>query len=287
MLNRAIDPVLMDMLVCLAEEGSFTGAAERMHLSQQAISAQVKRLEGLVGQQIVTRSHQDICLTTSGETLLIYARQVLGIAERIRRQFSAVKLEGSVRFGFTPGFGLPMLFPLLTEIRRVHPRLELLCETGRTINLISKLDAGTLDVIIGAQQEGNKRGETLLREKLLWVGNAEQILRENTPVPLVMLPRPTFLRDHIFQLLDNADMRWTVFFESDDVMAARAAVQSGWGISLFNRVLLSGDEALATDLAQKLLPDAGHVEFFLRHNSRGNETIKSFADVLRSVIRDL
>lgn len=284
MLNRAIDPALMEMMVCLAEEGSFTAAAERMHITQQAVSAQVKRLETLTGQQLVNRSHHHIQLTQAGEALLVYARQAVEISERMRRHFSAIPLEGSVRLGFTPGFGMPMLFPLLTEIRRLHPRLELYCEAERTVRLTSKLETGHLDIIIGAQREGETHGETLLREKLIWVGDAEQLVQHCSPVPLVMLPGPTFLRDHMFKLLDAAGLGWTIFFESDDVMAMRAAVQSGWGMSIFNRVQLSGDEGLAYDNARHVLPDAGHIEFFMRHNSGNRNVIESFARVLRTMI---
>ncbi|WCM19754.1 LysR family transcriptional regulator [Paraburkholderia bryophila] len=287
MLNRAIDPVLMEMMVCLAEEGSFTAVAERMHLTQQAVSAQVKRLEALTGQQIVIRSPHDVHLTQAGEKLLIYARQVMALAERLRLQFSSAPLEGTVRFGFTPGLGAPMLFPVLSEIRRLHPRLELRCETGRTKNLLYKLEAGKLDLIIGAQAIGETGGETLCRERLTWVGDAERLVQPNAPIPLVMLPNPTFLRDHVFKLLDDAGRAWSVFFESDDVVVLRAAVQSGWGVSIFNRVWVEGNEGLVSDHASELLPDAGYVEFFLRYRNQSRNVVKSFAGVLRDVLGDL
>lgn len=286
MLNRTIDSTLMEMMVCLAEESSFTAVAERMHLTQQAVSAQVKRLEALTGHQIVVRSPHEVHLTQAGEKLLIYARQVIAVGERIRQQFSVVPLEGTVRFGFTPGFGAPMLFPVLSEIRRVHPRLELQCETGRTTNLLSRMEAGKLDVIIGAQADGGNCGETLCREKLIWLGDAERLVQSGSPVPLVMLPKPTFLREHIFKILDRAGYTWSVFFESDDVMALRSAVQAGWGMSLFNKVLVAGGDSLVFGGASGLLPDAGYVEFFLRYREQSDDVVKSFAKALRSVLGD-
>ncbi len=277
----------MNMLVCLADEGSFTAAAERLHVTQQAVSAQVKRLEELTGRRLLLRSTQNVRLTREGEALLLYARQVVSITERIRQQFSAIPLEGAVRFGFTPGFGLPLLFPLLAEIRRVHPKLELYCEATRTGTLVSRLESGSLDVIIGGQRDGDQRGEVLLRDKLVWIGNDVRLETPGSPVPLVLLPRPSFLRDHIFALLDSSGLKWTVFFESDDPAALRAAVQSGWGVSLVNQLFILDDDVAARPTAGGSLPDGGHIEFFLRLDSRGNPAVAPFAAVLRTVLGDL
>ena len=96
MINRFIDPALMHMFVYLSEEGTFTGAAERMNLTQQAISAQMKRLEELTGRTLVKRSHHKVELTHDGDALLIAARQVVDLADRLRRQFSSMPLELSL-----------------------------------------------------------------------------------------------------------------------------------------------------------------------------------------------
>jgi DNA-binding transcriptional LysR family regulator len=277
----------MQMLVCLEQERSLTAAAKRLHLTQQAVSAQVKRLELLTGRTLLARSAQEVRFTAAGEALLIYARQVVTIAERLRLQFSATPLEGAVRFGFTPGFGLPMLFPVLTQLRRVHPKLELYCETDRTDALIDKLEAGSLDVIIGAQRVGDRRGELLLRERMIWVGDGEQLVRPPAPIPLALLPHPTFLREHVFEILDAAGYTWTVFFESGEFNAMRAAMLSGWGMSIFNESLIAGDPELVGSSGCALLPDAGHVEFILRYEERRNSVSNSFAGVLRSVLGDL
>ncbi|MFX5793379.1 hypothetical protein ABTD98_20130, partial [Acinetobacter baumannii] len=89
------------------------------------------RLEEMVGRPLVCRQNQRIELTPDGEVILLAARKMVDIANRIRYQFSNTTLDGLVRFGFTQGFSLPMLFALLSELRRVQPRLEVRWETGR------------------------------------------------------------------------------------------------------------------------------------------------------------
>lgn len=285
MLHRALDTDLMRTFAYVAQERSFTAAAERLHLTQQAVSAQVKRLEGLIGHQLVLRSAQDARLTREGETLLVYARQVVDLTERVRLQFSEVPLEGSVRFGFTPGFGLSKLFPLLTTIREMHPRLELHCEADRSSSLVQKLEAGTLDVVVGAQRDGDRRGEILVRDRLMWVGASERLVRVGAPVPLALLPPPTFLRDEIFELLNRAGLRWTILFESGEASTLRAAILSGWGMSVFNAMTIADDPMLA-GTAAAILPDPGFVELFLRYDDRRSPVIASFAAILRTILGD-
>lgn len=275
----------MHMLVYLHEEGSISGAAKCMHLTQQAVSAQLKRLEELVGRPLVCRQNQRIELTPDGEVILLAARKMVDIANRIRYQFSNTTLDGFVRFGFTQGFSLPMLFALLSELRRVQPRLEVRCETGRTSQLLAKLEAGGLDVVLGAQADGNAQGEVMRRERLVWVGDLHHLVRPGMTIPLVVLPAPTFIREHIFDTLSSAGHKWTVHFESDDPASLRTAIRSGWGISLFNEETVLGDFTLPHAMETSLLPFPGHVEFFMRYNPLRNDAlIRSFATVLRKVL---
>ena len=285
LINRIIDPVLMHMFVYLHEEGSFSATAERMHLTQQAVSAQLKRLEEMTGRTLVQRCHQRIALTRDGEALLISARQVVEISQRIRHQFSSVPLDGLIRFGVTPGIGPSLLFPLLSELRRAHPRLEVRCQTTHSSQLLAKLDAGSLDVIVGAQRDGDANGEVLRRERLVWVGDVENLVRTGSAVPLVMLPSPTFLREHIFSSLGNAGFKWTVHSECDDSVSLRVAIQAGWGITLFNEEMILAEPSFPHDRGSGLLPDPGHVEFFMRFNAAGrNPSIDPFVGILRSTL---
>lgn len=285
MFNRALDPVLMEMLVCIADEGSFTRAAERLHLTQQAVSAQMKRLEAMAGQELAVRAQGGVRLTPAGEALLVHARQVVAIATRVRHQFSAIPLDGIIRFGFTPGFGLSLLFPLLSEIRRLHPKLELHCEVRRTVELLPRFHAGSLDVIIGAQPTGAIFGEVLVRQNLQWVGNLGGLAAPPAPIPLAILPYPTFLREQVLGILSAAGLSWTIFFESDDFNTLRAAVQAGWGISAVNRALAVEMGPFQDELAPSFLPSPGVVEFYLLHREDTQGPYESFAHALRTLIR--
>jgi DNA-binding transcriptional LysR family regulator len=67
------------------------------------------------------------------------------------------------------------------------------------------------------------------RERLVWVGDLHHLVRPGMTIPLVVLPAPTFIREHIFDTLSSAGHKWTVHFESDDPASLRTAIRSGWG----------------------------------------------------------
>jgi len=286
MINRLIDPALMHMFVYLSEEGSFTGAAERMNLTQQAISAQMKRLEELTGRTLVKRSHHKVELTHDGDALLITARQVVDLSDRLRRQFSTMPLEGVVRLGFNPGIAPSLLFPLMSELRRSHPRLEVRCQTAPSEQLVARLQSGNLDIVLGAQRAGDLRGEVLRKERLVWVGDVDNLVTQDAPIPLVMLPAPAFIREHIFDILSKAGLHWTVHTECDDATTMRAAILAGWGVSLFNEETIADEPGFPQHANTDKLPDPGHIEFFLNFASgNNNESIDSLVTILRSTLQ--
>lgn len=285
MINRFVDPALMYMFVYIAEEGSFTGAAERMHLTQQAVSAQMKRLEELLGRTLVRRSGSRVELTHDGEVLLLSAQKVVAISDRIRRQFSVVPLEGLVRFGLTPGTGHSLLFPILSELRKNNPKLEIRCKTANSTKLIAKLEAGALDVILGAQPAGGVRGEVLRREKLIWVGDVKNLIKPDSVVPLVMLPSPTFVRDQVFRALSEAGLKWVIHSECEDPLTMRAAILAGWGISVFNEDLIASDPSFPHETNPEILPDPGSIEFFMRYeNINQDKCVDTFVSILRTTL---
>jgi len=109
MASDFLEPERLRAFVTVAETGNFTRAAERLHLTQPAITVQVRRLEESVGKALFERNSQFARLTKDGEVMLGYARELLEVIDRARRQFAQPPLEGSVRFGMVEDFGTTAL----------------------------------------------------------------------------------------------------------------------------------------------------------------------------------
>ena len=76
----------LEYLVAVAEEANFTRAAERIHVAQPAVSAQIQRLERELGQTLVDRSRRAVRLTAAGEAVLPYARAALAAVRNMQRR---------------------------------------------------------------------------------------------------------------------------------------------------------------------------------------------------------
>ncbi|WP_334664231.1 LysR family transcriptional regulator, partial [Streptomyces cyaneofuscatus] len=109
----------LEHLVAVAEEGGFTRAAERLHLSQQALSTSIRTLERYVGVQLLDRGHQHVTPTPAGQALIDDARalraQAHAALERARRIGRGQ--AGHLRIGHTPAVTAEEVVDLLTRAR--------------------------------------------------------------------------------------------------------------------------------------------------------------------------
>ena len=278
----ALEPELMQTLLGVARESSFTRAAERLNLTQQAVSAQMKRLETIVGRRLVDRSANPVRLTNDGEVLALYARQVLEISEQVRRHFAAIALAGSVRLGIVEGFASTGLPVVLSTLRRQRHDVEIYTETAESERLVSRFDAGHLDVVLAARRSGQARGEVLWSDSLRWIGNVEALADPRTAVRLVVPPAPSLLRDLVCETLAQAGRPFTVIFESDSRTSLRAAALADFGVGVFCNCF---DDDMDVPQHCRTLPELGEVDFFLLVNDRGNAFIRAFADLIRDAAR--
>jgi DNA-binding transcriptional LysR family regulator len=152
--------------------GNFLRAAERLHVTQTAVSARVRLLEGLLGRPLFTRNKSGASLTPAGERFFRYAQSLVQVWERARHQ---VAVPAGRRALVTVGGELSLWDPLLLDwlvwMRRSAPQLALRAEVGLPDSLVSQVAQGTLDiaVVYAPQQKPGLKIELLIEEKLVLV----------------------------------------------------------------------------------------------------------------------
>ena len=111
----------------VADSASFTRAAERLHLSQPAISKRLKSLEDQIGQRLFDRVRRSVLLTDAGQALLPYARRVLQTVEDGRRALSQLSetVSGRLSIGTSHHIGLHRLPPVLKRFVIDYPDVDL------------------------------------------------------------------------------------------------------------------------------------------------------------------
>lgn len=135
-------------LVALAEERHFGKAAERCHVSQPTLSAQIRKLEEYLGVALVERQPRRVTLTPTGQRIIERARRVLQESDAIIELAKADRdpLAGSLRVALIPTVGPYLLPHVAMRLKRELPRLKLLLHEYQTEQLLAKLQAGELDV---------------------------------------------------------------------------------------------------------------------------------------------
>jgi DNA-binding transcriptional LysR family regulator len=150
----------LEYFVAVAEEANFTRAAERIHVAQPAVSAQIQRLERELGQPLLDRSRRTVRLTAAGDAALPYARAALDAVADIHLAIDELTqlVRGTVTVGTvtTHSVDIPSL---LADFHADHPNVEITLSTDSSDALIDNVRTGRLDAAIvsvgpGEQPDG-------------------------------------------------------------------------------------------------------------------------------------
>jgi DNA-binding transcriptional LysR family regulator len=186
--------------VAVAEEGSQTRAAARLHIAQQSLSQQIRTLEAQLGVTLFVRSSRGAELTRAGEVLLRESRPVLAQAERA---IEAVRQagRGPLRVGFLSSVANYVMPPVVRAFRARHPDVTLHVEDVAIATLVERLRAGELDAGLSRPPHvDDLETEVVLREPVAAVlpeghplaGRSEITLSDLAGDPWVLTPRASW-----------------------------------------------------------------------------------------------
>ena len=167
-----MDITLARTFLEIAAAGSFQRAAERLHVTQTAVSARVRALEDLLGRKLFLRNKSGASLTPAGEQFMRYAQTLVQVWERARHQ---VAVPPGRRAVVTVGGELSLWNPLLLDwliwMKQAVPQLALRAEVGLPESLVNQVAEGILDiaVVYAPQQRPGLKIELLIEEKLVLV----------------------------------------------------------------------------------------------------------------------
>ena len=152
--NEAVQPSLdvrhLRLVTAIADAGSVTRAAERLHLTQSAVSHQVRELEERLGLPVFLRAGRRMGLSPAGRRLLQTAERVLHELGRAEQEMRRIGAEGSglLRLCAQCNTGYHWLPPLLTQFHRAHPDVDVQVLAEHTSRPVDALVEGTLDLAL-------------------------------------------------------------------------------------------------------------------------------------------
>jgi LysR family transcriptional regulator for metE and metH len=168
-------------LIALAEAGTVSRAADRVHLTQSALSHQLKALESHYGAAVVKRHGQSVKLTESGQRLVALARSVMGEVQTAERDLAKLARTPAraLRIALECHTCFDWLMPIMDVFRKDWPEVELDLVSGFHPNPIALLADGKTDLVIGSENKP-RRGivfHPLFRFEVLAVLSTDHPLR--------------------------------------------------------------------------------------------------------------
>src|SRR5258708_17667165 len=221
---------LLRTFVAIYQLGSFTKAAHLFELTQPAVSAHMKKLEILIGADLIERNVAGVNLTACGEEVLKYARRILLINDQIVSSASQQRTMPVVRLGIPNIFAAFKLKPILAECPGTvgNSRLQVCCD--HSPGLLRSIRSGYLDLAFVMSDE--EEGTSPLRswsEDLVWVRAPNFVFDAERAVPLVSSPN-VLLPDRIaMDALDAANQPYEIVFTAFDSLARRSGAIAGLG----------------------------------------------------------
>ena len=205
---KNLDIAALRSFVAVADSGGITHAAEQMHLTQSAVSMQVKRLEDLFDGKMLQRKGRGVVLTPLGEQLLSYARRMIALNDEAWAQMTNDDLEGEVSFGVPVDILEPEIPLILNRCKQLYPRISINLISSLTKSLRRDLESGQIDIILTTELALDEGGETLIVESNDWYGAHDGIAHLQRPLPIPMCQNCA-MRPSAIKALDDANVPWT------------------------------------------------------------------------------
>jgi len=196
----------LEYFVAVAEEANFTRAAERVHISQSGISAQVRRLEQQLGAELIDRSARTATLTPAGSAALEHARAVIAAASAVQQAVDEVTglLRGRLVIAMVTACTVRPLFDALSAFHAAHPGVELSLVEDASDRLIELVRSGQADLALTgvAAMPSDLEGIPVTSERLVAAVPADHPLARRKRVtladiaahPVICMPKGTGIR---------------------------------------------------------------------------------------------
>lgn len=247
----------LQYLVALSETRHFGRAAARCFITQSTLSAGIRDLEAVLETEVAERTNRQVMLTRVGEQIAERARVLLRDAEDVMdiARASRAPMTGEMRLGVIPTIGPFFLPSVMPPLRARFPALKLYLREDRTLQLLSRLSEGELDLAVIALpfDTGDLHIEVIFEDELIFACACDHPLASEEVVDLdtldmdqlMLLEEGHCLRDQTLEFCHDRNLKTTSPFEATSLHTLVQMVAAGIGIALIPK--LAVDAAITND----------------------------------------
>ncbi len=284
----------LQSFVTVIAEGSMTGAADKLFLTQPAISQQIRNLEEDLGVDLLVRGVRQIKPTLQGEVLYEYSKKMLqlGAQAEVAVKAMGAELKGHLRVGTLNSMGVQLMSPIVSRLLKYNPQLNVKIEYGKGDDLIRLFKKGMLDVLILPDVEtqfGIELAEAeklfLLKEEMWLVGTGKDVeipkqisISEYGKYPVILFSGeyPDF-NSKLEKALLDAGYNVAPTFESTNVGTLKRVIESGLGWGFLPSLSIKKQVKMGRLTQVHVKGMSYETEFY--YYSRKDPALKSITDV--------
>ena len=248
----------LEYFLMVREAGSFTRAAERLYVSQPAVTNAIRSLEEELGIQLFDRSQKLATLTAEGRIFASHVEKIMhGITTTVEEIHALKNLtSGVLMLGLTPLGGMRSIVHQLQAYHLAFPDIQIALREEDTTGLQQALLEDKIDLAIFAAPAGNPALSSLelaTEELVICCSRRHPLHRRNTLAltdlageELILLPKSCLYRQNIIEAFEQAESLPRILFEAQSVQTIKGLVAAGCGISILPESLVEDDGELAT-----------------------------------------
>ena len=227
----------------VAMNNSFTRASEILHLSQPAVSIQVKQLEAIVGLPLFEQLKKKVYLTPAGEEMYAYACSIFGLLEEASGVIDALKGldRGRLRLSVATTASY-FATRMLAAFARLHPQVTISLDVTNRVSLLNQLEANERDLVIMGEPPGDRDldFEPFMENPLVIVAAPEHPLACCNDIPVARLASESFIvreqgsgtRAAIERFFEKEKVAFQSSFEMTSSETIKQAVRAGLGLGI-------------------------------------------------------
>jgi len=261
---RDLEISLLRCFSLVARLGNMTEAARLLHLSQGAVSLQIKKLEQQLDTLLFDRSKKGLELTRRGEDLFVLAQKLLQHHDQLYTEFSGVQLSGSVQIGLPPDLIRAWLPQIYLHLQQQFPQLDVKIQAAGSVVLRQQVDRGALDLALVEVATDQQLSGLLIRvEPLVWIGARSGKARLLRPLPVSFVHEDCVFKAAIRQQLALHQHDYKVVLENGHLETTLTAVRADMAVTAQLRSTITDEFQVIDELP--LLPDFA---IYLYHGER-------------------
>ncbi len=248
---------------------SFTKAAESLHMTQPAVTFQIRQLEEYFNTRLFDRTHNKISLTAAGERVFEYADKIVALYAEMDNRVRELTgdVSGILIIGASTTIAEYVLPSLLGEFKKLHPNINLRLKVSNSIGIVHMVEDNSVDVGIVESPISNKNlaVEVCWQDELVFICLPQHPLAKKSSItvrdieglPFVCREEGSGTRDFIMEYLEKNDMPFhdlNLNVEVGNPEAVKSAVEAGLGISIVSKATVTKELRLGTLAALPLNP---------------------------------